>query len=218
MEVHPPEHPIHTWRDFLIHIATIVVGLLIAIALEQSVEAIHHHHQRHQLAEDLRAESVRNLHIAVTNMQYLDWLARAQIAQDLEMHRAEAEHRSPVYLTPPERSVPVFVRPSSAVWSVAQTGGTLSLMPREEAERYGHVYLAMEMVYQQIDRVNQAGNERITALIPASSDPLTTMAKPGGIDMGTAYDPAKLSDEERSRFRLGIAHTIESVRYFERWI
>ena len=40
MEVHPPDHAIHSWRDFIIHIATIVVGLLIAIGLEQSVEAL----------------------------------------------------------------------------------------------------------------------------------------------------------------------------------
>jgi len=30
LEVHPPERTPHTWRDFFIHIATIVVGLVIA--------------------------------------------------------------------------------------------------------------------------------------------------------------------------------------------
>ncbi len=38
LDVHPPEHTPHTWRDFFLHIATIVIGLLIAIGLEQSVE------------------------------------------------------------------------------------------------------------------------------------------------------------------------------------
>jgi hypothetical protein len=56
LDVHPPHQPAHTWKDFFIHIATIVVGLLIAIGLEQTVEFFHHRHQlkevRAQLAEE----------------------------------------------------------------------------------------------------------------------------------------------------------------------
>jgi hypothetical protein len=31
LDVHPPDEAVHTWKAFLIHIATIVVGLLIAV-------------------------------------------------------------------------------------------------------------------------------------------------------------------------------------------
>jgi hypothetical protein len=41
LDVHPALHATTTWR-FFIHIATIVIGLLIAIGLEQTVELIHH--------------------------------------------------------------------------------------------------------------------------------------------------------------------------------
>ncbi|MGH8335618.1 MAG: hypothetical protein ACRETL_02060 [Gammaproteobacteria bacterium] len=41
LDVHPPHEAARTWTDFFIHIATIVVGLLIAIGLEQAVERIH---------------------------------------------------------------------------------------------------------------------------------------------------------------------------------
>jgi hypothetical protein len=60
LDVHPPEHTPHTWRDFFIHIATIVIGLLIAIGLEQAVEAIHHHHQANHAREMLTQEAERN--------------------------------------------------------------------------------------------------------------------------------------------------------------
>src|SRR5580698_9093934 len=63
MDVHPPHGGIHTWRDFWIHLGTITIGLLIAISLEQSVEGLHHLHQRHQLEQDLRAEGERNIEI-----------------------------------------------------------------------------------------------------------------------------------------------------------
>ena len=48
LEVHAPHASVHTWKDFLIHIVTIVIGLLIAVALEQTVEFFHH---RHEVAE-----------------------------------------------------------------------------------------------------------------------------------------------------------------------
>jgi len=57
LDVHPPHAPTHTWTDFFIHISTICVGLLIAIGLEQSVEAIHRHGERSDLVESLQHES-----------------------------------------------------------------------------------------------------------------------------------------------------------------
>lgn len=45
IDVHPPHQVIHTWREYLLHRSTIVLGLLIAIGLEQSVEALHRAHE-----------------------------------------------------------------------------------------------------------------------------------------------------------------------------
>jgi hypothetical protein len=56
IDVHPPEHGIHGTRDFFLHLFTITVGLLIAIGLEQSVEAIHHRHQRKEAETNIRQE------------------------------------------------------------------------------------------------------------------------------------------------------------------
>lgn len=44
LDFHPPHESVHTLKSFLIHIATIVIGLLIAIGLEQTVERFHHRH------------------------------------------------------------------------------------------------------------------------------------------------------------------------------
>jgi hypothetical protein len=87
LDVHPPTHPTHTWRDFLIHIATIVVGLLIAIGLEQTVELIHHSHQRHELEENLHIDNELNR----------DWanqdLDSAQKIREWAMGQAYNPHR-----------------------------------------------------------------------------------------------------------------------------
>jgi hypothetical protein len=57
LEVHAPHEALYTWKGFFIHIATIVIGLFIAVALEQSVEALNHGHERAALRADLQTES-----------------------------------------------------------------------------------------------------------------------------------------------------------------
>jgi len=41
LDIHPAHHAAGSWKEFSIRIATIVLGLLIAISLEQSVEYFH---------------------------------------------------------------------------------------------------------------------------------------------------------------------------------
>lgn len=60
LDVHPPEHGIHGVRDFAIHLMTITVGLLIALGLENAVEAMHHRHQRKEAEATLRQEIADN--------------------------------------------------------------------------------------------------------------------------------------------------------------
>jgi hypothetical protein len=60
LEVHAPHAVVHTWKDFFIHIVTIVVGLLIAVGLEQSIVYVHKRHQLAEARESLRAEHLEN--------------------------------------------------------------------------------------------------------------------------------------------------------------
>ena len=58
LDVHAPHASTHTWRDFFIHIATIVIGLLIAVGLEQAVEYVH---DLRRVAETRRALETERL-------------------------------------------------------------------------------------------------------------------------------------------------------------
>jgi hypothetical protein len=93
LDVHPPHQAAHTWKDFFIHIATICIGLLIAIGLEQTVEAIHHTHQRHELLDQLEAEHRQTLKDAEDSITYdailLNWYSARIDALDsvLLQHR-----------------------------------------------------------------------------------------------------------------------------------
>ncbi len=91
LDVHPPHEAAHTWRDFLIHIATIVIGLLIAIGLEQTVEYFHRRHQVHELREALRQEREENRKIFLVNVaQYR--VNRAILENDLRIFEYLRQH------------------------------------------------------------------------------------------------------------------------------
>lgn len=40
MEVHPPHKPIHSVKEFMVHLLAITIGLLIALGLEASVRVV----------------------------------------------------------------------------------------------------------------------------------------------------------------------------------
>ncbi|HXS05554.1 MAG TPA: hypothetical protein VN723_02095 [Rhizomicrobium sp.] len=60
MEIHKP-HPAKTWKEFFIELGTIVAGILIALALEQSVEAWHERGLAREATEAINAEMQEDL-------------------------------------------------------------------------------------------------------------------------------------------------------------
>jgi hypothetical protein len=128
IDVHPPHHAANNWRDFFIHIATIVIGLMIAIALEQTVEKLHQRHQRHQLEEALEKDGE-------ANREYIkDNIAMAQrIADWAEEQATVVEHAGPagslVLRRMPNENL---YAPDAGVWLAAKASGTASLLSPSE--------------------------------------------------------------------------------------
>jgi hypothetical protein len=145
LDVHPPHHSPNTWRDFFLHIATIVVGLLIAIGLEQTVEYIHHSHQRHQLQEDLRGESER-VHAALqanfrTFAAERIWIIA--LRNDVDAMRASGGRIKlpyrprPAYDPNDPAHSPLIPRwPPDGVWQTAKESSLVGLLPHSQAEIY----------------------------------------------------------------------------------
>jgi len=61
LDVHPRHEPVRTLKEFFIHIATITIGLLIAVGIEQTVEFVHHRNQIRQLEQQMHAVFESNL-------------------------------------------------------------------------------------------------------------------------------------------------------------
>jgi hypothetical protein len=126
LDVHPPHQAVRTWKDFLTHMATIVLGLLIAIGLEQSVEGMHHREQRHQLLEQLDAEHKQTLKDAKDTLHatavQLDWYAKQIMALQAVAWQNQR------YAKPAQPDIPPYSAPDDPVWRAAKSSGLTSLL------------------------------------------------------------------------------------------
>ena len=152
LDVHPPHSPTHTWKDFFIHIATITVGLLIAVGLEQTVEYFHHRHQRHQLEEQVHAEAEHNLAIVQINLGRLHEQREFVDASIVALNTASVSgDRIDMRLLPQPRpqlfAINIFGA-SQTAWAVAISSGTVALLPAEEAQVYARLDHEADVIAQ----------------------------------------------------------------------
>ena len=159
MEVHPPGHPIHTVREFLIHMLAIVLGLLIAIGLEQSVEGLHRLHERHQLEADMRAEAATNAGILSTHLD-VNIPELVQYRADLVAVRVAVPHAGYVDVALPPRQIQqanrTMLAPEHNVWPVALASGASALLPEPMAQLYAHLDFNATEDVKEVDRMREA--------------------------------------------------------------
>jgi len=193
LDVHPPHEAAHTWKDFFIHIATIVVGLLIAIGLEQIVEAVHHRHQAQELTEALKQESLENRAAVASDLEYLD--AAIEL---FKLDAAKLDQTPQVkgqYDLVPVSKVKGFTSGfANTAWLSARDAGALSMLPHDTVKDY---WFAEHYV-------DEAEIE-LRILFDALSDysALTRFHKDGSIR----------SEEEKSRLLLAMNHIQGLLRH-----
>ena len=183
LDVHPPHQAAHTWKDFFIHIATIVVGLLIAVGLEQSVEYVHHRHQVAETRYELQLErekAARDLarwaffipreHAALMN--------NLLVLQYIQSHPGAPQTQLPGILTWHNSTDTI----SNSAWTTAMQSGVMLLFPGDEVHEYGNFYT-------HLDTINQAGGSHWTqineARLYAFKDPDPTHMKPAELERAT---------------------------------
>ena len=86
MEIHKPK-PIHSWREFFVELATIMLGVSLALAAEQTVEWFHWRSQVKESREFIATETAENLVTAITRIRTAQCIERrldslAQILDD----------------------------------------------------------------------------------------------------------------------------------------
>ena len=164
LDVHPPHTPTHTWRDFLLHIVTIVVGLLIAIGLEQTVERLHHHYVLIETRENLHEELNDEAETIQSNLDIMR-AEQKELATDAEILRGTSSTGGKLIYRWG------FSAPRSIAWTIAKSNNTTALMTPDEVERYSYIFFldehATEIASRYIDEVNIS--KAIAARVPDAS-------------------------------------------------
>jgi hypothetical protein len=179
LDVHPPHAPTHSWKDFFIHIATICVGLLIAIGLEQSVEAIHRHHEREELRTALNRESEQILRdtqrVEAGTTIDIHWL------QELESQVSDAaRNRQELAPLPKRPSKTGWDVPDEPIYKAAKASTRIALLPDEEIVAYGELDALMSEInlkYQHLtdtSRTLDSFNREIAFDKAPGSNPFAT--------------------------------------------
>jgi hypothetical protein len=75
LEIHPPEHPIRSFRDFAVQIFTVTCGIIIALGLEARV--VHRHEAR--LLRETRAQFSAEIRDSIDKLQSVHALADRDI-------------------------------------------------------------------------------------------------------------------------------------------
>jgi hypothetical protein len=149
MDVHTPQAAPRGWRAFLREYLIIVIGVLTALAAEQSVGWLHRYQTRRQLEKDLLEEMRMNDGILRDDLQGLttgvDWafheaetIQAAVQAGNIASLRGD-ELKRPTYF---------FSLPNDSVWQHAKESGAAALLPREVAEAYTTLFRIRERLVE----------------------------------------------------------------------
>ena len=185
---------------FFIHVATICIGLLIAIGLEQSVEALHHSHQRHQLQEDLHAESER-VHTALQQDVRIFAVERVwllALRQDVDAMRLPPAAKSSCSLPPGSRHL-IRTTPLTLRWVLTgspdggwQTARESLLVGPAGLRQQAEIYASLAFQHQFFADVTYAWIADQTKLI--SFEMRFDEGQPGSKPDPLAQSPAELDE------------------------
>ncbi len=163
MEIHPPERPIHSMKDFLFALTTITIGILIAMSLEGVVQWMHHRalvrEAKTKLAEEMRDNRREMAHFLATLPAMKD--AQEQVLRLID------DLLGPKQLKDMKLNSSYDVMTlSSTGWNTAQAAGAVGYMDYADVQKYSSVYTLQTRVEQLQNRVLDG---YIAGYIPAAN-------------------------------------------------
>ena len=161
LDVHSPHEPIIGWKDFLVHLFTITIGLLIALSLEGTVEWFHHRHLVHEAEASLYREidgNAKDLKNAITDLhQQRDDLKHDIVVLDELIRTGKVAPKE-------QMNIAFHIKGFDNVgWKTAQATGASAYMPYADAQEYASIYGTQD---ELADAEKQAARDAILSLAP----------------------------------------------------
>jgi hypothetical protein len=201
LDVHPAHHAASSWKEFFIHIATIVIGLLLAVGLEQTVEYVHHRRElteaRRELAEEKRFNLEEFRHTSAEFQNTGDHLKSylAALRQSIKNPAAPL----------PVLQVPIdYVYSQYTAWTTAQRDGALTLMPPEEQRGIDRMYVGLHAV-------DDSEDEAYKAIHNAGAVFGSGRTRDETLDFTAGLDPKDLTLEEKKQLYSDLSRALARV-------
>ncbi len=155
MEIHAPESPVHSLKDFFIHISIVTLGILIALGLEGLREAVHNRHLVRETRENVHTEMELTLQRA--NLE-CDRVARYHANLDklvAAMPALAKEHPAQFLAGLNMDANPGYFLAANS-WDVALSTGVLAHIPTAEGSAYAYASQAVRTYSALQDQVRIA--------------------------------------------------------------
>ena len=154
---------VHSLKEFLKEFMMIVIGILTAIAIEHQYTQSHKRHQAHQAAEQVRAEMQANLQQVRESIAANDQGAKAFRALEEKLLPLARQGRDKAALQAALAEVMEghfsigfsAVEPAQDAWDAAVSSQLVSVMPREELQRFSRIYARQRALANHIVAVQQ---------------------------------------------------------------
>ena len=155
MHVHKPK-PWHGLRELLREYVVIVLGVLTALAAEQTVEALRHRAQVREMTEKMRVESEENRHVVDYDVESV----RAALASTDAVLAALAKGEA---VAPKLRRTNLFT-PADAAWIAIRDSALLPIMPKLLVDNAWKVDATQTYMRSKMDDVIRAADQADAAL------------------------------------------------------
>lgn len=147
LDVHAPHESIHTWKSFFIHIAIIVIGLFIAVGLEQTVEFFRHRQQHELLEQQMNAVLQSNRSIDAEVIAHLNaqrmYFVELRAAIDARLH---GRYGAPMPSVNDPRMAAKLTLTSLAPYEAARQNGMIALLPIERIRIYNRIAVQQDLL------------------------------------------------------------------------
>jgi len=130
LEIEGPQSPIHSFRDFGIHIATVTIGILIALGLESLLEAHRNHVLVEHARQDFRTEFRNNRAALIKDLKAAE-ATKAELLGLIQYGQSRLAGKTATL--PQLSSVRSFTQVHSTAWETATATQAVIHLPFQEA-------------------------------------------------------------------------------------
>ena len=204
IDIHPPHHNVTTRREFFVHLFIVVLGILIAIGLEQTVEIIHHAQERRALIENFHHECADNLKVFELDLALVHHNMAWEGSSLAALRNAKPQGGYITVTMSPGPNGGMHA-PSRSVWSVAKSSGGVELLPENIAE-----------IFDRVDGEGEHFNDLVQTSV-AAQQRLGTFEERVGSPLGTS-EPIHLTLAERDEAARLIDSVLVQDEQYQLWL